>query len=309
VGGIKFTVRDGETGYLVAPKDPAALAERMDHLFRHPNLLTIFRRQAIRRANDLFTWQRVTSQIAALYEELLADKQPANREEADRLHLVDKSFDSIIKALEESRLTLRTTILAAADHISDCFINEGKLLICGNGGSAADAQHFAAEFLGRFRAKDRLGLPALSLNADTAFLMAWSNDTGYDDVFSRQVETLGRVGDILLGISTSGCSRNLVKAFESARQRCIHTIALLGGDGGELRSLADLSLIVPCADTQHIQEVQIALIHILCELVEEKMMAAGWVRPRESFPDNSFLEAQRHRTQRPGKKTATRIGA
>jgi phosphoheptose isomerase len=260
VGGIKFTVRDGETGYLVPPNEPAALAERLAHLYRHPNLLSVFRRQAIRRANDLFTWQKVASHVAALYEEVLAANQPATREEADRL---------------------RTTILEVADLIADCFANDGKIMMCGNGGSAADSQHFAAEFLGRFKVNGRQGLPALSLSADSAFLTAWSNDIGYEDVFARQVEAFGRTGDLLLGISTSGRSRNLIKAFETAHRRGIRTIALLGGDGGDLRPLADLSITVPSSDTQHIQEVQIVLIHMLCELVEEKMIAAGWVQTEE----------------------------
>ncbi len=298
VGGIKFTVRDGETGYLVPPNDPVALTERLEHLYRHPNLLSIFRRQAIRRANDLFTWQRVASHIAELYEEILTFNHPTNREEADRLNLIDKSFDGVILALEESRRCLRSAILEVADLISSCFINDGKIMMCGNGGSAADAAHFAAEFLGRFIVKNRQGLPALCLNADTAFLTAWSNDIGYDDVFSRQVETFGRARDILLGISTSGRSRNLIKAFEAARHQGIRTVALLGGDGGELRALTDFPLIVPSGDTQHTQEVQIVLIHILCELVEEKMVATGWVIPKEKLSVNPIIEAKRRQAQK-----------
>jgi D-inositol-3-phosphate glycosyltransferase len=163
--------------------------------------------------------------------------------------------------------------LQATDVISACFARGGKLLLCGNGGSAADAQHFACEFVGRYKIAGRAGLHAIALTADGAFLTAWSNDATYDDVFARQVEAFGRPGDVLLGISTSGRSRNVVHAFEAAARHGLHSVALLGGDGGALRDLADVALIVPSAETQRIQEVHIVLIHILCELVEERVVA------------------------------------
>ncbi|HEX2912068.1 MAG TPA: D-sedoheptulose 7-phosphate isomerase [Chloroflexia bacterium] len=277
VGGIKFTVRDGESGYLVPPNDPEALGERLAHLYQNPNLLSVLRRQSIRRANDLFTWQKVTSAIAALYEEVLAANQPGHREEAERIAIIDSGFDGLILALEESRRRLRGTILEAADAISECFSQDSKLLICGNGGSAADSQHLAAEFVGRFKPQERPGLPALALTADSAFLTAWANDISYDDVFARQVEAFGRAGDILLGISTSGRSRNVIEAFKAARKRGMRTIGLIGKDGGEMRQWSDIALIVPSTDTQHIQEVQISLIHMICELVEDRLEKGGWL--------------------------------
>ncbi len=262
VGGIKFTVRDGETGYLVPANDPVAIAERIAHLYQHPKLLSVFRRQAIQRANDLFTWQKVTNRIADLYEVVLSARQPQQRHE---LAIIDRGFDGAIQALQESRRRLRSAILEAAAVLSNCFAAGGKVLICGNGGSAADAQHLAAEFVGRFKRLDRPGLPALALCADTAVLTAWSNDVGYENVFARQVETFGRAEDVLLGISTSGCSRNLIQAFQAARRQQLRTVALLGRDGGDLRALADLCIIVPAADTQQIQEVHMVVIHLLCE--------------------------------------------
>jgi len=268
VGGIKFTVRDGETGYLVPANDPVAIAERIAHLYQHPKLLSVFRRQAIQRANDLFTWQKVTNRIADLYEVVLSARQPQQRHE---LAIIDRGFDGVIQALQESRRRLRSAILEAAAVLSNCFAAGGKVLICGNGGSAADAQHLAAEFVGRFKRLDRPGLPALALCADTAVLTAWSNDVGYENVFARQVETFGRVEDVLLGISTSGCSGNLIQAFQVARRQQLRTVALLGRDGGDLRALADLCIIVPAADTQQIQEVHMVVIHLLCELVEERI--------------------------------------
>ena len=274
VGGIKFTVRDGETGYLVPAHDPDAVAERIAHLFKHPKLLTVFGQQGIRRANDLFTWQKVTSSVAALYEEVLSAREPTRRDEAGLVAVIDQAFQTGREVLEESQRLLRPWIVKAADLLSACFARGGKVLICGNGGSAADAQHFAAELVGRFKREDRGGLPAISLGADTSVLTSWSNDVGFETVFSRQVESLGRPGDVLVGISTSGRSPNLIRAFESARAAGLETLALLGRDGGPLRQLADASIVVPSDDTQRVQEVQILIIHLLCELVEEMLFAA-----------------------------------
>jgi D-sedoheptulose 7-phosphate isomerase len=144
----------------------------------------------------------------------------------------------------------------------------GKILIFGNGGSAADAQHFAAELLGRF-ARERRALPAIALTTDTSSLTAIANDYGYERVFARQVEALGRSGDVAIGISTSGQSENVVAALALARERGLLTIALTGRGGGRLVSVADILIDVAHADTARIQEVHGMVIHILCELVEE----------------------------------------
>jgi D-inositol-3-phosphate glycosyltransferase len=275
VGGIKFTVRDGETGYLVPPKDPDALAERLAHLYRHPKLMSVYRRQAIRRANDLFTWQKVTNAVAALYEEVVTATRPERCDEQAQLAVFDRNFNDSLEALTESRRRLRSAVLQATEMMSACFARGGKILLCGNGGSAADAQHFACEFVGRYKIAGRPGLPAIALTADGAILTAWSNDSSFDDVFARQVEAFGRPGDVLLGISTSGRSRNVVRAFEAAARHGLRSIALLGGDGGTIRDLADVALIVPAAETARIQEVHIVLIHIVCELVEQRAVAMG----------------------------------
>lgn len=273
VGGIKFTVRDGETGYLVPPDDPGALSERVAYLHEHPKLLSVFRRQAIRRANDLFTWQKVTNAVAALYEEVLAGMRSEQGEEVDALAMLDSGFVGLLTTIEESRRRLKPFILEAADMIRACFADGGKLLICGNGGSAADGQHLAAELVGRFKCDERHGLPALALTADTAAITAWANDVGFEKTFARQVEAFGKPGDVVLGISTSGRSANLVHAFKTARHLGLRTVALLGRDGGDLRSLSDIAVIVPSYDTQHIQEAQLLVIHLMCELIEEGMMS------------------------------------
>jgi phosphoheptose isomerase len=271
VGGIKFTVRDGETGYLVAPDDAAAVAERIAHLYRHPRLMNVFRRQAIRRANDLFTWRHVAGGIAALYEDVLAAGDPRRRAQAGHLAVVDRGFDEAMDVLRESRRRLRVDIVEAADVLARSFAEDGKVLICGNGGSAAEAQHLASELVGRFRLSDRKALPAVALTADTSIVTAWSNDVGYDEVFARQVEALGRPGDVLIAISTSGRSPNIVRALEVARRRGLRAIGLLGRDGGTARALVDAAITVPSSDTQKIQEVHLVAIHLLCELVEARV--------------------------------------
>lgn len=270
VGGIKFSVRDGETGYLIPPSDEHALADRLLHLFHHPELLNSLGCQGIRRVHDMFTWRHVARAVGALYEEILAGRERFGYDLGQDLAVIDDTFRGTIEALSESRQALRSPILEAASAIAGCFGRGGKLLVCGNGGSAADAQHFAAEFVGRFKA-NRRGLPAIALTADSAILTAWSNDVGYESVFARQVEALSEPGDLLVGISTSGRSPNLVRAFEAARARGVRTLGILGGTGGDCLPLSDVSLLVPSSDTQHVQEVQIVLLHLVCDLVERRL--------------------------------------
>ena len=185
--------------------------------------------------------------------------------------IVTQAFESAIDVLQHSMDVLTDSILDASKLLIDCLAGGGKVMVCGNGGSAADAQHFAAELMGRFIRENRKGLPVLSLTADSAFLTAWSNDVSYENVFARQVEALGKPGDVLVGISTSGRSKNIVEAFNLARQKDVRCLALLGGDGGDLLSLADTALLVPAWSTPRIQEVQILLLHLLCELVEKEI--------------------------------------
>jgi phosphoheptose isomerase len=289
VGGIKFTVRDGETGYLVPPDDAAAIAERIAHLYRHPRLLNVFRRQAIKRANDLFTWDHVATGVATVYEDVLIAGDPRRREQAGHLAVVERSFQGALHAMQEARHRLREPILDSADVIGACLAEGGKVLVCGNGGSAAEAQHLAAELVGRYKAPARRALGVIALTADTSILTAWSNDVGYDEVFARQVDALGRPGDVVLGLSTSGRSRNVVRAFETARGLGLRTIALLGGDGGLLAPLADVAVTVPSGDTQHIQEVHLVVAHLLCELVEARLLADAaapartiWAQPEQA---------------------------
>jgi len=165
---------------------------------------------------------------------------------------------------------LSTLIEAAAGLMQATLSGGGKLMLCGNGGSAADSQHIAAELAGRF-AKDRRPLAAVALSTDTSALTCIANDYGFDEVFSRQVTGLGRRGDCLLAISTSGNSRNVLRAAEAARDADIRVIGLLGRDGGALRALCDVPIVVPSSTTARIQEAHIFIGHTLCAMVEEAL--------------------------------------
>jgi len=156
----------------------------------------------------------------------------------------------------------------------------GKLLLCGNGGSAADAQHLATECMVRLEA-ERPPLPAIALTTDTSLLTAAGNDQGFETIFARQVAGLGRPGDVLLAISTSGNSLNVVRAVEAAQQRGLHTLGLLGKDGGRLKDMVHIALVVPSSNTQRIQEVHITVGHILCGALERRILRAPLVMSQE----------------------------
>ena len=166
--------------------------------------------------------------------------------------------------------TLAPDVQAAGERIAQALRAGGKLLLCGNGGSAADAQHIAAELTGRF-IQERRPLAAVALTTDTSALTCIGNDYGFDDVFARQLQAIARPGDVLLAISTSGHSRNVVRAVEIARSEGVISIGLLGRDGGALRALCDLSLVVPSPVTARIQESHILIGHTLCGLIEQEL--------------------------------------
>jgi len=160
-----------------------------------------------------------------------------------------------------------TAIFEAADLITMCLQGDGKLLFFGNGGSAADAQHLAAEFVGRF-VRERAGLPAIALTTDSSILTAVGNDYGFDQIFARQIQALGRPGDVAIAISTSGNSLNVLEGVKEARKRKLKTIGLTGKDGGLLAQQTDAAIMVPSTSTARIQECHIAIGHLFCELVD-----------------------------------------
>ena len=156
----------------------------------------------------------------------------------------------------------------AAELLIDCVNDGGKIYWCGNGGSAADAQHLATELMGGMSDHDRMPIPSIALTTDSSFITAWSNDTDFDSIFSRQVQGLGEEGDVLVGISTSGNSENVINALKQAKYKNLKTIAFTGKTGGSLDGIADITIKVPSDNTQRIQESHIMIGQILCSLIE-----------------------------------------
>ncbi len=187
----------------------------------------------------------------------------------------------MIKEYIEEGIALKNAILKdgallsavekSIDLLHTCLTSGNKVLIAGNGGSAADSQHFAAEIMGKFK-KERKSYPALALTTDTSFLTAWSNDTSFESIFSRQIEGLGKPGDVFFSISTSGNSKNIIEGILAARKIGMKTICLSGRDGGRTKGLADIELIVPSNNTPRIQEIHIMLIHTICEELENRLV-------------------------------------
>lgn len=169
----------------------------------------------------------------------------------------------------QDRLLLEA-IQLSIDTITACFQSGGKVFFCGNGGSAADAQHLAAEFSGKFYL-DRPGLPSEALHCNTSFLTAVSNDYNFEVVYSRMLSGMSKKGDILVGISTSGNSANIIKAFEKAREIGVQTIGMTGATGGQMKQLSDILINIPSTDTPRIQESHILVGHIICEQVEKNL--------------------------------------
>lgn len=183
---------------------------------------------------------------------------------------INDIFIEHIAIAEVCKSDLNDKLIAVCEIIISAFKNGNKLLLFGNGGSAGDAQHIAAEFTGRFL-KERTALPAIALSTDTSALTAIGNDYGFDRVFSRQVEALANKGDVLIGISTSGNSSNVINALQEGKDRGCVLIGLSGRDGGKMNDLSDINIVVPSIVTARIQEMHILFGHIICDIVENKL--------------------------------------
>ncbi len=195
------------------------------------------------------------------------------------MNVIEEYLQQSASVKQKTAECCRWEIQAAADLIASAYRQGGKLLLCGNGGSAADCQHLASEFVGRLTKEfDRPALPAIALTTDTSFLTAFANDSGYENVFARQVEALGQAGDVLLSISTSGLSTNAIRAVQQAQRQSMHTIALTGessfAPSQQLATLADIVISVPSHHTQYIQETHLAIEHLICQLVEHNLYGA-----------------------------------
>ena len=189
---------------------------------------------------------------------------------------MEQRIDSVLEEQQNNLNNLKTSdykekLIKVTNIIIECIENGGKILICGNGGSAADAQHFAAELVGRFKL-ERKGLPAIALTTDTSVLTCMGNDYGYDSIFSRQVEALGNKGDVLIGISTSGNSKNVILAVEEAKKQGLISIGLLGKNGGKLKDMVDEDITFNYSETARIQEHHLMTYHLISEFVEKEMV-------------------------------------
>ena len=192
----------------------------------------------------------------------------------DLIARISKNFQDSINTKQLSAEMLAEPISKSAQIITQCFLNGGKVLSCGNGGSAGDAQHFSSEMLNRFE-MERPGLPAIALTTDSSTITSIANDYNYNQIFSKQVTALGQAGDILLAISTSGNSENVIMAIDAAHDRDMTVVALDGKSGGEmsgLLSLNDVEIRVPSDSTARIQEVHVLVIHCICDLVDHQLM-------------------------------------
>jgi len=190
----------------------------------------------------------------------------------DFAEVVSRTLSAAIRLHEQAQTSSVGATVAAAERMVASLRSGGKILVCGNGGSASDSQHFAAELVGRFE-RERRALSAIALTTDTSILTAIGNDYAYDQVFARQVEAVGRAGDVLLGISTSGGSRNVLEAFGAAKSGGLATVALTGRDGGVIGAAVDIHINVPSASTARVQEVHRTLMHAMCELIERELYA------------------------------------
>ncbi len=182
--------------------------------------------------------------------------------------------DQIKNSIEAMSTLSESDIMAASKILVDCLKRGNKILVAGNGGSASDASHMAGELVGRFK-KERKGLPCIALTTDTSVITAWSNDYDFSTLFSRQIEALGKPGDVFIGISTSGNSENIIKAVDQARLQGMEVVLLLGKDGGKLGEINACSVIVKSNDTPRIQESHILVIHLWCDIIENELFKEG----------------------------------
>lgn len=211
------------------------------------------------------------------------------------MQTLDRIKQHFHQSIQTKTLTLESLspqIINAGQLMLDCLLNNKKILSCGNGGSASDAQHFSAEMLNRFEA-ERPSLPAIALTADCSTLTSIANDYHFEQIFSKQIKALGQVNDLLLAISTSGNSANIIQAIQAAHDRHMHIVALTGCEGGELAKMLkpeDIEIRVPSHSTARIQETHILVIHCLCDFIDQQLFNNSAANSRDSFPSKNNEE-------------------
>lgn len=294
VGGIKFTVRDGETGYLVAPKDPDGLAEKIAYLYNNPKLLGVFSRQAIQRVNDLFTWSKVVKGLKSVYEQVLAEKQLAGTYRTDELGLVNDQFDTAAKSLQDNKRGLVMPILEAAHVLSETFARGGKALICAPPGQASTATLLTQRLLCAV-GSGRPGLPAIALRAERA-----AGEAETEMCLAEQVDIFARPEDVVVGIGIDGVSTPLLRVFEAAAQRGLQAVAIVGNEAGSERYEAHVTLAITAAHAHQREAVCHIVLHILCGLVRQRVSAA------DRTPAVGILHSIAERPQRMGGRTTRR---
>ncbi|HTL61721.1 MAG TPA: glycosyltransferase [Nitrospira sp.] len=276
VGGLKFSVRDGETGYLVPPGDPDALAERFRLLYSSPTLLRVFGQQAVQRVNELFTWGHVAEGLSKLYGEVMLEG--GMKRDAALSTSVDRAMDQAIDALQEAKRRLRHPLTEAAVRLGDCFSRGGRVLVYGQGASAQDAEDWASGLTSRLVSHP--GWPAIALRdaAETSWNAA-------DRHLLRQVDTLGRSDDVLVGVCATAMPPSVIACLRQARMAGLQRILLCGADSAGLDDLADVVLDVPLTELRDVRHVHRLVLHILLDLIQERMASADRRRAdRQSLP-------------------------
>jgi D-inositol-3-phosphate glycosyltransferase len=268
VGGIKFTVRDGETGYLVPPSDPEALAERLNYLYEHPKLMSLLSRQAIRRANDLFTWQSVAASVAAVYEEVLSPGLLQARASEQQAQL-DQAFDQAAHFLQELRRRAAAPLIEAAGLLTASLAAGGKILICGSEDSENSLKPFAYQ-LSRCAGRKRGPLPVVALE----------NHVGEaeEDVLSWQLESLGRPGDVLMGLNGGQRDSGLNQVFRAARRLGMSSISIQMESRGGSKRAADVIVALPSSSPDRLDFAQPLVLNLLRELLQERLAGGDQMR-------------------------------
>ena len=266
VGGLKFSIRDGETGYLVPPGDPEALAERFRLLYSSPTLLRVFGQQAIQRVNELFTWTHVAEGLSKVYGEVMLEG--GMHRDAALVTSADRAMDQAIDALQEAKRRLRLPLTEAAVRLGDCLARGGRVLVYGQGDSAKDAEEWAALVTSRLASHP--GWPAIQLH-DVAG-NAWH--VAADRHILRQVDTLGRSDDVLLGLCATDMPASIIACLRQARLAGLQRILLAGSQQDGLDDLAEVMLNVPNTEVRDIRHVHRLLLHILWDLTQERMAVA-----------------------------------